>query len=168
MATTQATNLLELQQMYMSLLNQALDLTMETALNKLKSIIQKNVYEDYSDIPWAKMGYRTGQFKESWEKTKAEIKGAFSECEISQDIPTMIFDTIHTSWGDVNVHEDADNLAEIIETGNGYNFGSMDGISRDFWNEFEQWCDSHIEDEFYKSCKIIGLPITSIASFVMS
>ena len=56
MATTQATNLLELQQMYMSLLNQALDLTMETALDKLKSIIQKNVYEDYSDIPWAKMG----------------------------------------------------------------------------------------------------------------
>ena len=70
MATTQATNLLELQQMYMSLLNQALDLTMETALDKLKSIIQKNVYEDYSYIPWAKMGYRTGQFKNLGKKPR--------------------------------------------------------------------------------------------------
>ena len=63
-------------------------------------------------------------------------------------------------------HEDRDDLANIIETGNGYNFGQAEGIGREFWSEFEMYCNLNLESIWLQECAKAGLNLTSSATAI--
>lgn len=147
----------ELEIVIESLLAQALDLTTEELLNKLENFIQQDVY----DVPskWDSVyDLRTEEFKNSWNRTNAKkVAKNVVESEIFQNISIMSIIDIPP------IHIDRNNLAEIINSGTGYNFGQMEGKARPFWNDFMQWVDMNLDSVFKKNCITVGLPISSIS-----
>jgi len=140
----------------------ALDNTLERLLQELQLIIDRVVYgwQSPSSNPWGwgeNGGNRTHEFYESWQRTKPIMLGNLLEGEIYQAIELMNFTKMNGGYA----HEDAENLANIIETGDGYNFGQAEGMGREFWNEFEQFCVVNIESIFKSECIKVGLPVTS-------
>jgi hypothetical protein len=136
----------------------ALDLTMEEFLASLKDWIDADVYSWVSPSlnPWSL--YRTFQFKDSWEKTKSEIIGSIVESEIFQNISVMQqFNS--GDYGNILVHEDAENLAEIINSGNDYNFGYAEGNSRTYWDDFKKEVDAKLDITFINNCRKLGVDI---------
>lgn len=138
-----------------SIFQQALDLTMEELLNNLKEWIDADVYSWWSNSeqPWDIN--RTFQFKDSWKSTKSEIINNIINSTIEQDISVMKKIKI----GGHIVHEDAENLSEIINSGNGYNFGQAEGEPRPFWNDFIKEVDMKLDSIFIKNCKKLGVDI---------
>lgn len=135
----------------------ALDKTMDRLLIELQNIIEKTVYdwESPSSIPWSIN--RTGQFLDSWQVVSSQIVGLMVQSEINQAIDVMKQFFI----GDKEVHEDRENLAEIINSGVGYNFGQAEGVERDFWNQFETYVETNLFRIFKEECMSVGLPITT-------
>ena len=150
---------IELETVIESLLAQALDLTTEELLNKLEDFIQQDVYDVPSE--WDLMyGLRTGEFKKSWDRTNAKkVAKNVVESEIFQNISVMGVIDIPP------IHIDRDNLAEIINSGSGYNFGQMEGTARPFWDDFIQWVNTNLDTIFKKNCIAVGLPIGSSISY---
>ena len=143
----------------------ALDNTLERLLIELKNIIEEEVYgfESPSARPWGTdydgsvgltSGNRTGQFYESWQTNKAMLVGNMIEGEIGQSLGMMQQFMI----GNRMVHEDADNLASIIESGQGYNFGQCN-ISRQYWDRFTSYTLLSLNNIFIEECTKVGLPL---------
>lgn len=155
----QINSFVELETIIESLLAQALDLTTEELLNKLEDFIQQDVY----DVPskWDNIyDLRTGEFKKSWDRTNAKkIAKNVVESEIFQNVSVMSVIDIPP------IHIDRDNLAEIINSGTGYNFGQMEGKERPFWDDFIQWVNMNLDSIFKKNCIAVGLPISSSISY---
>ena len=149
----------ELETVIESLLAQALDLTTEELLNKLEDFIQQDVY----DVPskWDSIyDLRTGEFKKSWDRTNVKkIAKNVVESEIFQNISVMSVIDIPP------IHIDRDYLAEIINSGTGYNFGQMEGKARPFWDDFIQWVNTNLDSIFKKNCITVGLPVSSSISY---
>ena len=124
-------------------------MTTEELLNKLEDFIQQDVY----DVPskWDSIyDLRTGEFKKSWDRTNVKkVAKNVVESEIFQNISVMSVIDIPP------IHIDRDNLAEIINSGTGYNFGQMEGKARPFWNDFIQYCEREFENIFQEELKKI-------------
>ena len=133
----------------------ALDNTMGRLLTELQNIIEEVVYgwKSPSSNPWSPN--RTGQFLDSWQKSYPTLIGNIMTGEISQAIEIMKQDMI----GNIMVHQDRDNLADIIESGDGYEFGSCTE-ERDYWNPFMKYVDENLEDIFFEECIKLNLPLT--------
>lgn len=143
----------ELQQVIDNLVSQALDLTTEELLNKLEEFIQSDVYGVQS-IWDTVYGLRTGEFGRSWDRTKAKkVTRNIIETEIFQNVSAMSIVDIPP------IHIDRDDLAEIINSGTGYNFGKMKDIPRPFWDDFMKWIDGHFDGIFRKNCISVGLSV---------
>lgn len=141
-------NSLQLEDYLVELLKKALDDTMEAFLNKLDEIIEEKVYEGYIG-EWAVQDMRTNQFKESWDKTTAYISSNIISASINQNISIMKQDFEN------KVHIDRDNLANIIETGIGYNFGYCQ--DRPYWSEFLKYIETEGYTVFQKKCAKYGI-----------
>ena len=124
---------------------EALDRTTDRLLDKLGEFIQNDVYESYSPTFYD----RTFDFKNSWEKTSAKLKGKIVEAEIFQNVSAM------QRIDEPPIHVDKEGLAEIINSGVGYNFGQMEGKARPFWNDFIQYCEREFENIFQEELKKI-------------
>lgn len=145
---TKISNETTLKQYLLNALKQALNDTMEEFLTKLKDIIQEEVYNAYYG-EWADQGMRTGQFKESWNNTVAYVTGNIVGASIEQDINVMQQDF------DNEVHIDRENLAQIINTGIGYNFGWCQ--DRPYWDEFLMYIDTEGYNVFQQKCAKYGI-----------
>ena len=147
----------------MSLINSkvqsALNKVVDICLIKLEEIIQTNVYDGYSG-GWAQAGMRTGQFKESWQKTVAKIVGNLIEAEIYEDINIMVTDSENFIHTDLNGEDDRENIAEVIESGNGYNFGKREGIPAHYWQGFMIGVNSNATNLFKTALIEQGLQTT--------
>ena len=137
---------------------QALDLTTEELLDKLEEYIQTEVYDIHS--LWESAGLRTGQFKDSWERSNAVIvtRGIVSS-QIFQNVSVMQQSNVPP------IHIDRDDLAQIINSGVGYNFGTMEGTARPYWDKFIQWVNTNLDSIFKKNCITVGLPVSSSISY---
>ena len=124
---------------------EALDRTTDRLLDKLGEFIQNDVYGAYSPTFYD----RTFDFKNSWEKTSAKLKGKIVEAEIFQNVSVM------QRIDEPPIHVDKEGLAEIINSGIGYNFGQMEGKARPFWNDFIQYCEREFENIFQEELKKI-------------
>ena len=145
-------------------LSVALDNTLERLLQELQYTIDDVVYgwQSPSSNPWGygeNGGNRTHQFYDSWQKSSPMIIGNLIQGEIYQAVEIMqqIFS------GGQPVHIDRDELAEIINTGDGYNFGEADGVQRPLWDIFEAYCNENLENIFYQECIKLGLPIQPVS-----
>ena len=127
---------------------EALDRTVDRLMAELERLIQVDVY----DVPsaWDSVyNLRTGQFKDSWENTKAQIHDNIVEAEIFQNVSVM------QRIDEPPIHVDKEGLDEIINSGVGYNFGQMEGKARPFWNDFIQYCEREFENIFQEEFKKI-------------
>ena len=127
---------------------EALDRTVDRLMAELERLIQVDVY----DVPsvWDSVyNLRTGQFKDSWENTKAQIHDNIVEAEIFQNVSVM------QRIDEPPIHVDKEGLGEIINSGVGYNFGQMEGKARPFWNDFIQYCEREFENIFQEELKKI-------------
>lgn len=134
----------------------ALDSTLQRLLDKLLEYIDENVYGwvSPSDNPWSPN--RTFQFRESWQKIKPTIVGNMMVGEINQAIDVMQ----KTVIDGVMVHDDRDKLADIIETGIGYNFGHAE--ERQYFQPWLDWVDVNLENIFYEEMIKIELPVQRV------
>lgn len=135
----------------------AIDATLEILLIQLQNIIDEEVYgwRSTSSNPWEI--YRTGQFLDSWQRTKSITVGNLTQGEISQAIEVMQQFFVNN----VEVHEDREDLANIIMTGNGYKL-SDNVPARDFWSPFKIYIVQNLSDIFYKQCMLVGLPLIKV------
>lgn len=135
----------------------AMDETLNILLVELQNIIDEEVYgwHSTSNNPWEI--YRTGQFLDSWQVTKPIVVGNMIQGEISQAIEVMQQFFVNS----VEVHEDRDNLANIIMTGDGYNL-SDNVPPRDFWNPWILYINQNLSTIFYQQCQIVGLPLVKV------
>lgn len=148
-------NAIELQALFNAKLMVALDKTMERLLIELQNLIQSEVYgwESSSFNPWSIN--RTGQFLDSWQTVKPVMLGSLIQGEINQAIEKMEQFMI----GNEMVHEDRDNLAEILNTGDGYNFGMSNGIPKPYFDKWIQYVNENLETIFMEECIQVKLPI---------
>ena len=135
---------------------EALDRTTDRVLDKLGEFIQNDVYESYSPTFYD----RTFDFKNSWEKTSAKLKGKIVEAEIFQNIKTLEFNSEKFQHGSnvwVEAWNDNENeLAHIINDGAiGEAFGFPQLGARPFWNDFIQNCKREFENIFQEELKKI-------------
>lgn len=150
-----ARNDVELQNLIDSAVQKALDFTTVEVLQKLEDYIQTEVYDVHSE--WEDLGFRTGEFKESWDRSNAKVVAqGIIESEIFQNVSVM-----KTSLNPP-IHIDKDSLAQIINSGVGYNFGAFEGMARPFWDNFLTWLNGNLIKIFHKYCNNVGLP-TSIS-----
>lgn len=149
----EVTNVAQFEAVVTAKLMQAMDMTMEILLSELKRIIDNIVYgwESPATEPWKPN--RTGQFLDSWQKVKSEVIGGMVVGEINQAIEVMQQFFI----GNTEVHGDRDNLAEIIEYGEGYNFGEAEGMERPYWETFRIYVIQNLSKIFASQCLFVGL-----------
>ena len=140
----------ECQTLLNSTIQSALDRTVDRLLDKLKEYIEEDVYKSYTPFFYD----TTGQFKDSWKKTKATIKGNIIESEIFENLSTLVFDSdkfqhgsniFVENWGGSETNE----LAHIINDGAiGDAFGFPQLGARPFWDDFIEFCGAHFEEYF--------------------
>lgn len=136
----------------------ALDNTLERLLQELQLIVDRVVYgwQSPSIRPWGwgkDGGNRTHEFYDSWQRTKPQLMGNLIQGEIYQAVELMTY----AISGGGYVHQDREDLANIIETGQGYNFGQAEGVGREFWSEFEQFVMLNLERIWLQECALVGL-----------
>lgn len=150
-------------------LSLALDNTLDRLLIELQNIIESTVYgwKSPNSRPWGAdmvgdvgltSGHRTGQFYESWQANKSIIVGNMVVGEINQAIDVMQ----EMMLGGVLVHEDADNLAGIINSGVGYNFGQAEGVSRDYWNQWMTFVVANLDGILMEECAKLGVELQRV------
>lgn len=135
----------------------AIDNTLEILLVELKNIIDSEVYgwKSTAENPWEI--YRTGQFLDSWQTTKSVAIGKMVQGEISQAIDVMQQFFVNG----VEVHEDRENLATIIMSGEGYKL-SDNVPKRDFWNPWILYIEKNLDTIFLYQCRALGLPLVKV------
>lgn len=144
-------NEVELQQVLIRRLRIAFKATLAQCLDKLKDIIESEVYEAYEG-DWTKAGLRTYQFENSFYKRNTKvvaneiIGGIEQNFSVMQKIPLK---------NGITIHKDKRKLAEIIETGIGYTVGNAP--ARPFWSKFETWLYANAYDIFKNECSKVGL-----------
>ena len=129
---------------------EALDNTTQILLDELKRIIDQDVYS-YEES-W---GGRTGQWGESWEKSIFSLANNIVQSKIHQNYGVMIIDKETSS------HIQKEELSEIIDTGEGYMFGSTP--ARPFWSTFENYVDANLDRIWVTECKKLGLDIKPLS-----
>jgi len=147
-------------------LQKAMDNTAEELLNALMKIIEDVVYSYHSPTNDWTNGWdgdygRTGQFKESWEKSKSIIAGNIIKTEIMQNI-TQNFLEYQEPFSHGSEYKggeiSAENLDDIINNGlrdTGIGFPEMQ--PRPFWADFEKYVDTNLDDIFVRNCMGVGL-----------
>lgn len=143
-------NEVELQQVLIRRLRIAFKATLAQCLDKLKDIIESEVYEAYEG-DWAKAGLRTYEFENSFYKRNTKVVANEIIGGIEQNFSIMK----KRKMKNVIMHADRKELAEIIETGIGYTIG--DPPARPFWSKFETWLYANAYDIFKNECSKVGL-----------
>lgn len=143
-------NEIELQQVLIKRLRIAFKATLAQCLDKLKDIIESEVYEAYEG-DWAKAGLRSYEFKKSFYKRNTKVVANEIIGGIEQNFSIMK----KRKMKNVIMHADRKELAEIIETGIGYTIGNSP--ARPFWSKFEAWLYANAYDIFKEECSKVGL-----------
>lgn len=153
-----------------SKLQAAMNATTEQALKELLNIIDKDVYS--YNATWTNAGEvgRTKEFRESWDRTKAELVTSLSRSEVSAEIGQQIALEWHLPFSHGSVIEgeaiSKENLNKIINEGlrdTGIRFPAMS--ARPFWDDFEKWCNANLAKIFAQECKKQGLDLTTSFSY---
>ena len=70
--------------------------------------------------------------------------------------------------GMLSVHESCPvctpdpDVADIINTGDGYNFGYAEGVARPYWDIFKMWLAQNLHNVFFSECLKLGIPIQKV------
>ena len=129
---------------------------MDELNEELKDRIEEEVYNAYIGW-WAESGYRTYEFLESFITDDVDFHNLGNLTEISEEIfhdPTLM--TVHSGFPPIHVQRDR--LAEIIESGDGYNMSDK-VPPRLFWDAWISWCMVEIPKRFRRKCYSKGLYI---------
>jgi hypothetical protein len=151
-------------------LRQALDATTKVALDELLKLIEADVYsypDSWTNGSSGDLG-RTGEWKDTWDRTKAVLTGNQVSAEIGQIIEVRWHQPF--SHGSIIENEaiSNDNLSTIINEGlrdTGINFPAMP--TRPFWDDFRKWCDNNLVAVFKAECAKQGVPMSATLTYSM-
>lgn len=157
----QINNLFDLHTNINEKIKQAMDLTMDELLDKLKDYIQQDVYDNSTLGTQPQWYTRSYELLNNWDYTKAEIIGNNSiESILSFSKPITHSDYPLYQHGVDQVDNQA--FAEIVNDGKiGDLFGFPQLGARPYWNDFWKYVETHIYEIFAKNCNLVGLPISS-------
>ena len=150
---------------YLVAIDEAVNVTANQLLAKLMDIIEETVYS--YDSTWTN-GYngdagRTGQFKQSWEASRAVITGNIIESKIFQNYVKMSYiEPFSHGSAYYNGALDENGLNRIIEEGiPNTGIGFPEVMRRPFWENFKQYVDENLEILFMQNCRAFGLDLKS-------
>lgn len=160
----EVSNVQQLQSQYYIKVSKALNLTMQELLNKLKEIIESDVYS-YSQ----KWYTRTYDLKNNWTYSNPRVDNNMMVSKIAFTEGLSYNDDLwqHGS-ADFNSRLKPQAFLSIISgespIGNICNFPQI--TRENFWVDFEKFVNSNLDNIFLKNCKIVGLDIVNdIISF---
>ena len=131
----------------------ALNDTTEHFFNQLLELIDNKIYDRPST--W---GGRTKEFRQSWEKTKAELKGMILETMIYQDPLVMKYVADEFKHGNIYEPLTGHALAEIWNNGTERSaFGFPTVPDTHFWDEFVKKVETNLWEVFKMYCKKHGV-----------
>lgn len=141
-------------------LNKVVDSIMLIILDKLRDVIQENVYDAYT--PKGDWGNRTGQFKNSWTVSVPQIVGDWYYGKVDNQNFNFEWNKDKNLWSHGNSKEPVesnDAMNEIIDNRQGgSNFG-FPALKRHYWFETLLWVDDNLERLFRQECLKYGLNI---------
>lgn len=146
----------------------ALEATMNEMLDKLHTIIEKDVYESYYG-EWADSGLRTMEFLESWVVDNAQdlisnfsVGATLNNTSTRQIIQDISLLHEYRPFDDLPpIHMNKGTLADIIESGEGYTLDT-EAPPRPFWEEFIEWSSKQAPKIFRKYCRQLGMNIQQV------
>ena len=122
---------------------------------ELHDMIEQKVYEAYKGW-YYEMGYRTNEFLESF------VVENFERVMLGGNVTVLTEEVLHdptlmTEYtGFPYSHAQREELAEIIESGEGYLY-ETDAPPRPFWEEWVSWCMAQIPLRFKQKCASRGM-----------
>lgn len=138
----------------------------DALLIELQNIIDENVYR-YPN-PNGSWDGRTGQFKESWENSVAEMVGGWWESKIDNQSFNFEWNNERDKYSHGNMEkplESNDDFNEIIDNRRGgSNFG-FPALKRHYWFEFLIFVDTSLESIFRAECIKQGIPVEYASVF---
>lgn len=148
-------------------IKQAMDLTMDELLDKLKDYIQQDVYDNstygQNQPQWYTRSY---ELLNNWDYTKADVIDNYSvESILSFSKPISHSGYPLYQHGVDQVDNQA--FAEIVNDGKiGDLFGFPQLGARPYWNDFWKYVDANIHRIFAEKCNLVGLPISPTLSYM--
>jgi hypothetical protein len=105
----------------------------EDILERIKEVVNLNVYELYPEGQYERLG-ENGGFLGAWEKEAAVLIGNYIESKIGINPSLMTLDPDKHQHGNMAGEDRRPIMAQIIEEGTGYDFGGNASIPRPFWD----------------------------------
>jgi hypothetical protein len=137
----------------------------DALLIELQNIIDEEVYSYQSNGSW---NGRTGEFKESWDNSVAEMVGDWWESKIDNQSFNFEWNNERDNWNFGNAYkplESNDDFNEIIDNRQGgSNFG-FPALKRPYWGRFLAFCETSIESIFRAECLKQGIPVEYASVF---
>lgn len=155
-------------------LQMALDATAKIALNELLNLIESDVYSYHDSWTNGSSGDygRTGEWKNTWDRTKASLTSTLNGAEATAEIGQMVNLVWHQPFSHGSIVEQEaismENLNTIINEGlrdTGINFPAMS--ARPFWDDFQKWCSSNLVAVFKSECAKQGVPTGATLTYSM-
>lgn len=163
----QINNLFDLHTNINEKIKQAMDLTMDELLEKLKDYIQQDVYDNSTyGQPQPQWYTRSYELLNNWDYTKAEIIGNNSIESIlsfSKPITHSDYPLYQHGVDQVNNQE----FADIVNSGKiGDLFGFPQLGARPYWDDFWKYAELNVHRIFAEKCNLVGLPISPTLSYM--
>jgi hypothetical protein len=144
-------------EMLMQVLNQdmtkVLDAVAEDVLERIKEVVNYNVYELYPPSPYYERLGENGGFLGAWKKSFAELVGGCIQSDIEY-APELLYyspsDEGHHHGNPQGVDRRI-SLARYVEEGTDYDFGGNAAIPRPFWDVVERMLEDGSFDFFVEA-----------------
>lgn len=112
-----------------------IDEVAEYVLGQVIMSVNEEVY-GFAEGKYERLGFNGG-FIGSWQKEVAKIVGNHISSLVSSDPSRMVYNSEKFQHGN-EVVDRRSQMAELIASGDGYDFGGAAAVPRDFWSTIEE------------------------------
>jgi len=109
----------------------------EWLLSQVRMSVEANVYSYPEGSMYERLG-ADGGFLGAWEKEVAKFASPYIESSVGINPLAMVLNAERHQHGNLSGEDRRAEMADLISTGRGYDFGGNAAIPRDFWSPIEQ------------------------------
>ena len=137
MAGVPITNDFQLKAVFSAVMTTIVDELTDWLLNQVKMSVEANVYSYPEGSVYERLG-NDGGFLGAWEKEVAKFASSYIESSVGINPLAMVLNAENHQHGNIAGEDRRAEMADLISTGTGYDFGGNAAIPRDFWSPIEQ------------------------------